>query len=657
MLRIDLWSDAAKHRVCGFRPAMRGTKAGSMKTHTLAETGAHRWLMFGRDPERPAHVADTNQIVICAGQVTVLIDPGGIEIFPAFLQALGATITAESISRIIVTMTDPQAASSLPLWRQICSEDLQISVPALTSDLLSHLDSECLLQPISDDGGTIPVPPSLELDIIPAHFLHGPAAYSVYDPVVGVLYTGSIGSCDVPAPFVAGDFDDYRASLAAYHGRWFVSTAARDVWLNRLSGLQIDCLVPHRGPAFSGPDAGRFLDWFASAALGTLFPVTALSSNPLPDAGEASVVQAEPHSEDRLEEFAPEPVAGNNADPAPDGLSARASRELDDAFAELMEEPAPPQTGTPEPGGDYRLVTRSDFDGLVCAVLFEELQMIDDILFVHPNDMQEGRIDITEKDVTTNLPYVPGCHLAFDHHLSEIARLGRKFDNHIIFPDAPSAARVVYDYYGGRDGFPNVSLEMMAAVDQGDSAAYELEDVLNPQGWALLNFIMDSRSGLGRFKGFRIPNYELMMSLIEYCSLYSIDEILKLPDVKERVELFLEQQEEFKAQLIRCTTMVGNLAVIDLLDEDTVHVGNRFMVYALFPQCNISMHCMWGRDRQNVVYAVGKSIFDKSSTTNVGELMLQYGGGGHHAAGTCQADPLLATTVRQALIQKINADG
>jgi nanoRNase/pAp phosphatase (c-di-AMP/oligoRNAs hydrolase) len=198
---------------------------------------------------------------------------------------------------------------------------------------------------------------------------------------------------------------------------------------------------------------------------------------------------------------------------------------------------------------------------------------------------------------------------------------------------------------------------MMAAVDQGDSAAYEMDDVLNPQKWALLNFIMDSRSGLGRFKGFRVPNYELMMGLIDYCSQYTIDEILELPDVKERVEFFLEQQEKFKEQLQRCTTLIGNLAVIDLLNEDTVYVGNRFMVYALFPECNISMHCMWGRDKKTIVYAVGKSIFDKSSKTNVGELMLQYGGGGHHAAGTCQTDPLLAPTVKQALIQKITEDG
>ncbi|NQV99629.1 MAG: exopolyphosphatase [Rhodospirillales bacterium] len=318
---------------------------------------------------------------------------------------------------------------------------------------------------------------------------------------------------------------------------------------------------------------------------------------------------------------------------------------------------AGPPRGVPEPGAKYRLVTRSDFDGLVCAVILEQLDMIDDILFVHPNDMQEGRIDITSNDITTNLPYVPGCYLSFDHHMSEITRLGKKHDNHIIIPEAPSAARVVYEYYGGADALPKVSTELMDAVDQGDSAQYNMEEVLNPQRWALINFIMDSRTGLGRFRGFRIPNYELMMSLIEYCQEKTIEQILEIEDVKERVEFYREQAELFKGQVKRCSSVHGNLVVLDLREEETVFVGNRFMIYALMPQCNISMHVMWGRDKQNVVFAVGKSIFDRSSKTNIGDLMLKYGGGGHHAAGTCQSDPLLANTIKNALIQKINQDG
>lgn len=309
------------------------------------------------------------------------------------------------------------------------------------------------------------------------------------------------------------------------------------------------------------------------------------------------------------------------------------------------------------PGKMFRLITRSDFDGLVCAVLLEELDLINDILFVHPNQMQEGEIEVSEDDISTNLPYTPGIFASFDHHLSEITRLGKHYDNHIIDPLAPSAARVVYNYFGGKKRFPDISVDMMDAVDKGDSAQFNKEEVIDAEGWPLLNFIMDSRTGLGRYRGFRVPNYELMMSLIDYCRRYDIDDILEHPDVKERVDLYREHEELAKEQIKRCTTVHGNLAVLDLREEEQIYVVNRFMVYALFPDCNISMHVLWGRAQQNTVFAVGKSIFNKTSNTNIGELMLTYGGGGHRNAGTCQSDNALADVVRDAIIQRINADG
>jgi nanoRNase/pAp phosphatase (c-di-AMP/oligoRNAs hydrolase) len=304
----------------------------------------------------------------------------------------------------------------------------------------------------------------------------------------------------------------------------------------------------------------------------------------------------------------------------------------------------------------YRLVTRSDFDGLVCAVLLKDRGIIDDIKFVHPKDMQDGKIEITDRDITTNLPYVAGAHLVFDHHSSEVLRNGTA-DNYVIQASAPSAARVVYDYYGGREAFPTISEAMMAAVDKGDAAQFNLDEILDPQGWDLLNFLMDARTGLGRFREFRISNYQLMMELIDYCKNHSIEEILTLPDVKERVELYNQQSSLFSDQLKRCATMHGNLVVLDLRSEPTIFAGNRFLIYALFPQSNISIHVLWGLNQQNTVFAVGKSILDRSSNTNIGELMLEYGGGGHANAGTCQVDNALAEITLETLAMRINVAG
>ncbi|MBY6263041.1 exopolyphosphatase [Azospirillum sp. 412522] len=304
----------------------------------------------------------------------------------------------------------------------------------------------------------------------------------------------------------------------------------------------------------------------------------------------------------------------------------------------------------------YRLVTRSDFDGLVCAVLLKDLGILDEIKFVHPKDMQDGKIEITGRDITTNLPYVEGAHLVFDHHLSETMRVGEK-PNHIIDPKAPSAARVVYDYYGGKERFPTISDEMMRAVDQADSAQYQREDILNPTGWTLLNFIMDARTGLGRFREFRVSNYQLMMDLIDYCRSHSIEQILELPDVKERVDLYTQHAELFVDQLKRCATVRGNVVVLDLRKEETIYAGNRFMIYALFPDTNVSIHVLWGLKQQNTVLACGKSILDRSSKTDIGPLMLQYGGGGHQAAGTCQVDNDRAEEVLEAIVARMRADG
>ena len=304
-----------------------------------------------------------------------------------------------------------------------------------------------------------------------------------------------------------------------------------------------------------------------------------------------------------------------------------------------------------------RLVTRSDFDGLACAMMMRQLGLIDEIKFVHPKDVQDGKVELSQNDITTNLPYDPRVAIAFDHHESEVDRLkaqetGGKL---IIDPNARSAARVVYDYYGGKKVFPKISDELMDAVDKGDSADFTLDEILNPKGWVLLHYLMDPRTGLGRFREFRISNYDLMMELIGYCMDHSVDEILQLPDVKERVDLYFQQAEMFKEQLLRLARVEGKVVVLDLRNEEVIHAGNRFMIYALFPEAQISVHVAWGFRKQNTAVMIGKSIVNKGSQVDIGELCLAYGGGGHHNAGTCQLENDVVDEKLPAIIAALNA--
>ena len=304
-----------------------------------------------------------------------------------------------------------------------------------------------------------------------------------------------------------------------------------------------------------------------------------------------------------------------------------------------------------------RLVTRSDFDGLACAMMLKEMGLIEEIKFVHPKDVQDGKVELTQNDITTNLPYDPRVGLAFDHHESEMDRLkaqetGGKL---IIDPKARSAARVVYDYYGGKKTFNRVSEELMAAVDKGDSADFSVDEILNPSGWVLLHYLMDPRTGLGRFRDFRISNYDLMMQLIDFCMDHSIEEILALPDVKERVDLYFEQADMFKAQLMRIARVEGKVVVLDLRNEEIIHAGNRFMIYALYPDTQISVHVAWGFRKQNTAVMIGKSIVNKGSKVDIGDLCLKYGGGGHQNAGTCQLENDMVDQQLPDIIAALNA--
>ena len=302
-----------------------------------------------------------------------------------------------------------------------------------------------------------------------------------------------------------------------------------------------------------------------------------------------------------------------------------------------------------------RLVTRSDFDGLICGVLLKAAGLIDSYKFVHPKDLQDGLIAISSDDILANVPFVPGCGMWFDHHSSEHERLGNvtyKGLSKVL----PSCARVIWEYYEGHKTFSPSLDSMLDAVDRVDSANLTVDEITNPEGWVLLGFIMDPRTGLGRYRDYRISNYQLMLDLIDYCATKSIGEILALSDVQERVQRYLAQEDQFKDMLHKCSTLHGPVLVINLLEQEEIYTGNRFTAYALYPECNVSIQVIWGLKKQNVVFTVGYSVLNKTCTCNIGSLMLQHGGGGHEKVGTCQVptenwkevlDILIATLVSE----------
>lgn len=304
-----------------------------------------------------------------------------------------------------------------------------------------------------------------------------------------------------------------------------------------------------------------------------------------------------------------------------------------------------------------RLLTRSDFDGLISAVLLKHVGIMDEWKFVHPKDVQDGLVQVTKDDILANVPYVPGVGMWFDHHSSEKDRLRFDYKYEGASELKPSCARVIWDYFGGEERFPDLFLEMMDYVDHCDSGQLTRDEVLEPKGWVLLSFVMDPRTGLGRYKDYRISNYNLMLKMVEWCGTLPIDEILSQPDVQERVDRYFKQNELFQQQITKCTVINQNLAVIDLREEDEIYTGNRFLIYSLFPECNISMNVMWGREKQNVVFTVGHSIINRTSKTDVGKLMLEYDGGGHERVGTCQIATPRAERIKKKLIERITTDG
>ena len=282
-----------------------------------------------------------------------------------------------------------------------------------------------------------------------------------------------------------------------------------------------------------------------------------------------------------------------------------------------------------------RLITRSDFDGLACAALLKEAGIIDHWKFAHPKDLQDGLVEVNADDCLANVPYVPGCGLWFDHHSSEHERLALAGKYKGESRNAPSCAHIIYDYYGGAECFANLK-NMLDAADKVDSANLTRDEILHPEGWILLGFLMDPRTGLGRWRQFSIPNYALMEQLIDCCRTMNIEQILELPDVKERVEVYFEQTDKFIDMIKTHTRTEGDVIISDLRGVDPIYTGNRFIIYSLYPEQNISCWIVSGKGGQGCSCAVGYSVLNRTSNVDVGSLMLKYGGGGHKAVGTCQ---------------------
>jgi len=299
-----------------------------------------------------------------------------------------------------------------------------------------------------------------------------------------------------------------------------------------------------------------------------------------------------------------------------------------------------------------RLFTRSDFDGLACGALLSYLGLIDEWKFVHPKDIQDGLVEATDNDILANIPYIKGCKLWFDHHSSESERLGANAYFEGVSKTAPSCARVVYDFYGGDEKLGRFA-EMIHFVDKVDSGNLTSDEILDPRGWVLLGFIMDPRTGLGRFRNFTISNYDLMTSLAKACSEKSIYDILGMPDVKERLDLYYQQKDIFTEMIKTHAKVYNNVVRVDLRDVETIYAGNRFIIYTLFPEQNISVWIVDGRNKSNVAITVGHSIVNRTSTVDVGSMLLKYGGGGHKQVGTCQVTYEDADKIISEIMEKV----
>jgi nanoRNase/pAp phosphatase (c-di-AMP/oligoRNAs hydrolase) len=301
----------------------------------------------------------------------------------------------------------------------------------------------------------------------------------------------------------------------------------------------------------------------------------------------------------------------------------------------------------------YRLVTRSDLDGIISAALLKKIDKIDEITLAHPKDVQDGKVKISDKDIVANLPFVDKAHMAFDYNLDTSNKKFKLNPNHAIFTDAQSVSQIIYEYYGASEVYDQKMKTLVEIANKSKSANYTKQEILDPKGWTLLNFLTDPRTGLGRFKEFDISNYELMKKLPDMCLNLTIDEMLQTEDIKQRVDLYNDSKEQFKAQLHKCVKIEGDIATLDLRDEKIIYPGNRFMIYALFPETTASIHIISGKNNQNTVFSLGKSTLNRSNDKDIYKIVKNYGGGGHSDAGSCQVENEEAEQICKQLVESL----
>ena len=290
-------------------------------------------------------------------------------------------------------------------------------------------------------------------------------------------------------------------------------------------------------------------------------------------------------------------------------------------------------------------------DGLACGMLLKEIGVIDRVSFAYPRDIETGKIEINAANITAGLPYRKEAHLAFDHYPGTSADSDIR-GNLITDKRMPSTSRVIYNHYG-RDKFSRISPDMLDAVDKGYSAKITSDEILYPGGWILFGYLIDQRTGLERFGRFSMSNEEIVAMLVDGYRERTIWEILSLPAMEERLAVYFSNVDQYKGQILRCASVYYNLVVFDMRMESKIFPGNRFMVYALFPECNVSLQVISDPKNDKVVFVAGKSVLDRSYSGDIGSIMRKYGGGGHSAAGTCQTEKDKADGVLENLINEL----